>query len=43
MAMSLAPCALLQKGVAIADPEVVSKSYPTFWNDLRAIGVEINV
>lgn len=43
MAMSLAPCALLQKGVTIADPEVVSKSYPTFWNDLRAIGVEINV
>lgn len=38
MAMSLAPCALRHKGISIADPGVVSKSYPAFWEDLRKTG-----
>ena len=36
MAMSFAPIALcMGNGVRIANPEVVSKSYPSFWRDLR--------
>lgn len=34
MAMAFAPACLLCEGVEIADPEVVSKSYPHFWRDL---------
>lgn len=43
MAMSFAPCALRRQNVAIACPEVVSKSYPSFWDDLRAVGVTITL
>ena len=35
MAMSLAPLALKFKNITINNPEVVSKSYPDFWSDLR--------
>jgi len=36
MAMAFAPISLcMRKGILIADPEVVSKSYPSFWNDLK--------
>ncbi len=38
MAMALAPLALLHERITIADPEVVNKSYPGFWDDLRAAG-----
>lgn len=43
MAMSLAPLALLHE-IIINDPEVVSKSYPEFWDDLKKcnFGVEIH-
>lgn len=41
MAMAFAPCALQCGSISIANPEVVSKSYPTFWEDLRSIGVSI--
>ncbi|GAB1857681.1 3-phosphoshikimate 1-carboxyvinyltransferase [Flavobacteriaceae bacterium MHTCC 0001] len=41
MAMAFAPTALKQD-VAIEDAGVVSKSYPTFWDDLKAIGFEIS-
>lgn len=41
MAMAFAPCAYRFPGLRIADPDVVSKSYPTFWNDLRAIGADV--
>jgi 3-phosphoshikimate 1-carboxyvinyltransferase len=37
IAMSLALTALRRPGVSIADPEVVAKSYPGFWNDLRSL------
>ncbi|MDR1781016.1 MAG: 3-phosphoshikimate 1-carboxyvinyltransferase [Tannerella sp.] len=39
MAMSFVPWALRRsEGVMIADAGVVSKSYPRFWDDLRAAG-----
>jgi 3-phosphoshikimate 1-carboxyvinyltransferase len=41
MAMSFAPLAL-KTSLQIADPMVVSKSYPTFWDDLKSIGFKIS-
>ncbi len=42
MAMSFAPVALkLPAGIRIKEPEVVSKSYPTFWQDLQKAGFRI--
>ena len=41
MAMAFAPAALKKGSVRIAEPEVVSKSYPGFWNDLKVMGFEI--
>ena len=38
MAMSFAPAALFYPGLQINNAEVVSKSYPRFWSDLRAAG-----
>ena len=39
MAMAFAPVALvLPEGIEIADPQVVSKSYPHYWRDLRTAG-----
>ncbi len=41
MAMAFAP--LCQVGdIQIKDPDVVKKSYPDFWNDLKSVGVTIN-
>lgn len=40
MAMAFAPLCQV-KGIEILDPEVVNKSYPAFWDDLRSVGVEI--
>lgn len=40
MAMAFAPLAL-KVPIAIQDAEVVSKSYPTFWKDLKTIGFSI--
>lgn len=37
IAMSLALVGLRREGVAVADPEVVGKSYPAFWRDLDAL------
>ncbi len=34
MAMAFAPCALRHPGLCIRNAEVVSKSYPLFWDDL---------
>lgn len=41
MAMAFAPLAL-KVPITIENAEVVSKSYPAFWNDLKAIGFEIS-
>ena len=40
MAMAFAPLAL-KIALIIEDAEVVSKSYPTFWEDLKSIGFKI--
>jgi 3-phosphoshikimate 1-carboxyvinyltransferase len=42
MAMAFAPCALARpEGITIAHPEVVAKSYPSFWKDLQTAGFDI--
>ena len=41
MAMAFAPAALVFGNIIIEDPEVVSKSYPTFWEDFARIGFTI--
>jgi 3-phosphoshikimate 1-carboxyvinyltransferase len=41
MAMSFAPAAALTNGVIVRFAEVVSKSYPQFWDDLRAAGYKV--
>lgn len=41
MAMALAPVAVFIPGIIIRNAEVVSKSYPEFWNHLRAGGFTI--
>ncbi len=41
MAMAFAPLAL-KTSIIIENSEVVSKSYPTFWDDLKEIGFKIN-
>ena len=41
MAMAFAPAAIKYPGLKINNPEVVSKSYPHFWEDLKQVGFEI--
>lgn len=42
MALSFAPAALVRpEGIEIAHPQVVSKSYPHYWEDLKAAGFSI--
>lgn len=41
MAMSFAPCALVMPEVVINAPQVVTKSYPTYWNQLKSVGFNI--
>lgn len=41
MAMAFAPLAIKFPGLCIANPQVVTKSYPTFWDDLRRAGFSI--
>jgi 3-phosphoshikimate 1-carboxyvinyltransferase len=38
MAMAFAPACLKTGALRIADPAVVSKSYPRYWDDLRSAG-----
>ena len=40
MAMAFAPAALCFEGLAIEDPEVVTKSYPGFWEDLEQLKIK---
>jgi 3-phosphoshikimate 1-carboxyvinyltransferase len=42
MAMAFAPLAL-KTDIVIEEAEVVSKSYPAFWDDLKSIGFNIEV
>lgn len=41
MAMSLAPCALRIDNIKVREPQVVSKSYPDFWQHLIQVGFKI--
>jgi 3-phosphoshikimate 1-carboxyvinyltransferase len=41
MAMSFAVAGALLKGMEIDDPEVVNKTYPEFWTDLKTLGVDV--
>jgi len=41
MALAFAPLVIKTKRIKIIDPYVVSKSYPSYWDDLREVGFEI--
>jgi len=41
MALAFAPLVLKTGIIKISNPEVVSKSYPHFWNDLSEVGITI--
>ncbi|KAA6339306.1 3-phosphoshikimate 1-carboxyvinyltransferase [termite gut metagenome] len=41
MAMAFAPAVIRHPNIGIADPYVVSKSYPYYWEDLKQVGVNI--
>jgi 3-phosphoshikimate 1-carboxyvinyltransferase len=41
MAMSFAPLSLVTN-IQINNAEVVAKSYPNYWTDLKKIGIKIN-
>lgn len=41
MAMAFAPCALRLPSININHPEVVSKSYPRYWDDLLNVGFDV--
>ncbi len=40
MAMAFAPAAIVRNGVVIADSEVVSKSFPTYWQVVGQLGID---
>ncbi len=40
MAMAFAPLAMCTEPFRVEDPMVVTKSYPSFWEDLRQLGFE---
>lgn len=41
MAMAFAPASIVLDNIVIADPMVVTKSYPAFWKDLKKVGFDI--
>lgn len=41
MAMAFAPIGMCGDSVIIQNPEVVAKSYPAYWDDLKKVGFEI--
>jgi 3-phosphoshikimate 1-carboxyvinyltransferase len=44
MAMAFAPAALVRpEGIEMADPMVVTKSYPNFWEDLKSVGFKLTI
>lgn len=42
MAMAFAPAAMLMPEIVIDEPQVVSKSYPGYWEDLKQAGFEVD-
>lgn len=43
MALAFAPAALYFPGIIIKDAMVVTKSYPSYWEDLKKVGLELHV
>jgi len=41
MALAFAPAAMVYPQICIEDPEVITKSYPGYWEDLKKIGFGI--
>lgn len=41
MAMAFAPAVICYPNLQIADPQVVSKSYPGYWEDLKQAGFQV--
>lgn len=41
MALAFAPAALAYPEIIIDDPQVISKSYPGYWDDLKKVGFRI--
>ena len=42
MALAFAPMAHVRNYIRINNPQVVTKSYPHYWNDLNDVGYEVN-
>ncbi|MGZ3752523.1 MAG: 3-phosphoshikimate 1-carboxyvinyltransferase, partial [Mucilaginibacter sp.] len=43
MAMAFAPLALIIPQIEVEDFNVVEKSYPAFWEDLKKVGFEVEM
>ena len=43
MAMAFAPLALVYDEIVIENPDVVEKSYPHFWDDLKTVGFKVEL
>lgn len=41
MAMAFAPAVIRHPNLLIADPQVVTKSYPGYWEDLKQAGFQV--
>ena len=41
MAMAFAPAAIMFPGLRINEPQVVTKSYPQYWEDMQVAGFEV--
>ena len=42
MALAFAPAAFRIEQLRVNNPQVVTKSYPKFWEDIKAAGFEVN-
>jgi len=41
MALAFAPAAMVYPEIVINDPDVITKSYPSYWNDLKLVGFRL--
>ena len=41
MALAFAPAAIVYPSIVINDPDVITKSYPAYWEDLKQVGFRI--
>ena len=41
MAMAFAPAAIVFPGLRINEPQVVTKSYPQYWEDMQKAGFQV--